>query len=207
MMYDNRSTETLIAEIEDLKGGLAENIYEICLRLNALDSRRYRHVLFGHPVFRHFRAIAAKRILPQIVLGVSGDKFKVERLLDIPEEVQRNIAAGNLFAVALYDRYRGEFVEKEMSPFDMPKATFARFFPGGGKRATFSEQKAALEVELQNEAARRQEVAKNAKKIQVNSVRKTIRVPGETATLDQIKEALRQLGLTVVAIDNPKEAA
>lgn len=203
----NRSLEDAIAAIEDLKGDLANNVYEICLNLVICDLRRFRHPLFGSPIFRHFRAIANRQIDAGLVWAFNGDKFRIERLIGIPEEVQRNIVAGHLFTVASVDTKTGEIVEKQYSAVDMPKATFARFFPGGGKRATFSEQKAALEIELQNAAAKRQEAAKNGKKIQVNTVRRTIRVPGETATLEQITEALRKFGLTVTKLDTEKEAA
>lgn len=190
--FHNHSTEQIIATIEDMGGEIQARIEDICLALYELRERKIGHPYFKDNIFRHFRPIAQKKILPALVWMVNGDRAKVELFCGFNETTQLAVVNNLPFPVAR--EKNGEIVEEKVSYIRMSPATVKRVFPGPGVVATFQDQKKALLAEI---AARKPPPPR----VRADPQKRCVLVGRSEVALSELKTALADLGLTLVPVE------
>lgn len=191
----NRNTwgvEKIIAEINRYEELTHSNIKEICELLMLLKEKGGGHSLFVHPMFKHYRLVATGKLLPALLFKMELKKEIVERIAAQRRETQQAIVDGYDFPVAHWRESTASFIEERQTLPRMATATLMRVFLPTGEVATPTDQKKAIKEELAVKAA--QEVEPRVK---ADVSRGTILVANHPATLDELREALADLGYVI----------
>lgn len=186
MRMTNRSEAQIIQRIEDLQGDLALNFRQICdLLVQVRD-----HYLHRDRQFRHYRDVAADRLLPELVMAMGFKRGYLEHMRGRPREVQMAVARDAEFSWVCV--VKGEVVERRSGWKAMGAADFKRAFPIGRPPASVSEQRGALVEEMQAKPVthkNRQPLAR------VDLAAQSFRLGGQTVPLSVVLAALREAGL------------
>jgi hypothetical protein len=188
--YHNQSDEQLIGEIENLRSEGLHLFASICERLWELDKRKYKHPLHTHIQFRHFRAVASEKLLPAIVVMFNGGRAYTDCFSGRPLDIQKSVASGRPFDVAMALRIGGVSV-RSLPVQRMNQKTIQLMFPPGAPVRTVFEQKVLLEAEL----ATKPETHRAGKPlIRAGSDKESFIVGGTTIPLSVFTAAARELG-------------
>lgn len=188
--FHNRSNEQLIAEIESIKEDGLAAFSATCERLTELSRRNYRHPLHRHNLYRHHAAVTAQRLHPAIVILFDGGARHMDCFIGRPEDVQKTVAVGREFDVAIISK--GEIAERKISASRMNLKTLELLFPAGKSPRTLTEQKAILQAELDAAPAthvNRQPV------VRASVEDRSLIVAGTKIPLTAFKAALADLGI------------
>lgn len=188
MNLHNQSVEQIVADIESLKSEGENVVVEISQRLVELRRRKCAHSLFADRVFRHFDKIASGRVLPGIVTMFNGDKWYISRFSALPMEAQKAIV--NRLDITVAEERNGGIVEARKPVIRMSKAVINRVFPEGGGVATFSDQRAALLMEI---TARKPAPPR----VRADAEKRCLLVGKSEVSLAELKPALAALGLAI----------
>lgn len=186
MPMTNQNEAQIIARIEDLKADIALNYRSICELLVQVNN----HYLQRESLFRHYRKVAEGKLLPELAMAMGTKHGYVEHMEGRPIAVQQAVARDQSFDWVC--EVKGEIVERRTSWKAMKVADFKRVFPIGRSPASLSEQRAALQAEMQV----RPETHRHGQPLaRVDLAAQTFRLGAQTVPLSVVMAALADAGL------------
>lgn len=184
----NQNEAQIVARIEELKADLAYNFGQICDLLMQVKN----HYLHRDSLFRWYKEVSAKKLLPEVVLAFGTRRNHLTHVCGYNRDLQRTLADGRDFDWIKVEK--GEIVQKRTSWNKMPTDAFKRMFPIGGPVRTVVEQRAILEAELG--AAPKTHVNRQPI-VRADREKETVTVGKQTVPLNVILGALREAGITL----------
>lgn len=194
--FNNMSVEQIIARIESHKSDGDDAVREICICLVELKRRKIAHPLHKNPVYRWYEVIASDKLHPGVAVLFNGNPRYLEHVVGRPLDVQKGIVSGREYDVVFA---KGTEIKSERkSAIKMSLSMFQRLFPIGKHPASLSEQRAALEVEIEAKPCthiRRDPI------VRADASSRVLFVGKHSIPLSVVKAALAEIGLTVTGED------